>query len=83
MIQCLDIRRHPDGSIDIDFYRRRASRHRQLARRLVFRHCLFAIGQAARGVISAIESSMIHDSQAPRNSCSIRKVGTDEVVQPT
>jgi hypothetical protein len=29
--------RHPDGSIDYDFYRRVASRRRQLARRVVLR----------------------------------------------
>src|SRR5262245_34316702 len=31
-----DIRRHPDGSLDFDFYRRRAARRRVQARREVF-----------------------------------------------
>jgi hypothetical protein len=31
MIKSLDIRRHPDGSIDFDFYRRRATWRRRLA----------------------------------------------------
>jgi hypothetical protein len=33
----LDIRRHGDGSIDFDFYRRRAVRRRRLARRIMIR----------------------------------------------
>ena len=33
----LDIRRHGDGSIDFDFYRRRATRRRRLARRIIIR----------------------------------------------
>ena len=76
MIQSQDIRRHPDGSIDFDFYRRRATRSRRLVRRLVFRHFLFAIGQAARAVISPIENSVVHHSR------STKQIGADEVVQP-
>jgi hypothetical protein len=82
MIQSLDICRHPDGSIDFDFYRRRAIRRRRLVRRLVFRHLLFAIGQAARAVISPIENSVVHHSQAPSHSRSTRQIGAHEVVQP-
>src|SRR5712691_272988 len=48
----LDVRRHGDGSIDFDFYRRRAARQRQRTRRLVFRH----YGAAARGVVKATAS---------------------------
>jgi hypothetical protein len=33
----LDVRYHPDGSIDFDFYRRRAARLRRAARRALFR----------------------------------------------
>ncbi len=57
MIQSLDIRRHPDGSIDFDFYRRRATRQRRLARRLVLTHYLILIGQVVEIIISAIERS--------------------------
>jgi hypothetical protein len=32
-----DVRRHPDGSVDFDFYRRRAARLRAQARREFFR----------------------------------------------
>ena len=31
----LDVRRHADGSIDFDFYRRRASRRRRLSQRVL------------------------------------------------
>jgi hypothetical protein len=50
----LDTRRHNDGSIDFDFYRRRAARRRRLAKRLVVKHCLTAIGRAAKASVSAM-----------------------------
>ena len=50
----LDIRRHNDGSIDFDFYRRCEARRRRLAKRMVVKHCLTAIGQAAKASISAM-----------------------------
>ena len=31
----LDVRRHADGSIDFDFYRRRAARQRRLSQRVL------------------------------------------------
>jgi len=34
---CQDIRRHPDGSLDFDFYRRRATKLRRQARRKFLR----------------------------------------------
>jgi hypothetical protein len=83
MIQSLHTRRHSDGSIDFDFYRRRATRRRRLVRRLVFRHYLFAIRQAVRAIIPAIENSMVHHPQTPRNSRLTKQAGADEVVQPT
>jgi hypothetical protein len=36
----LDIRRHGDGSIDFDFYRRRAMRRRRLTRRMLVKRRL-------------------------------------------
>ena len=50
----LDVRRHNDGSIDFDFYRRCAARRRRLAKRMVVKHCLTAIGRAAKASISAM-----------------------------
>jgi hypothetical protein len=43
-----NIRHHPDGSIDFDFYRRRASRQRRRTRRLVFWHFLTLLGWPRR-----------------------------------
>ncbi len=54
MTQFPDVRRHPDGSIDFDFYRRRASRGRQRARQLVFARCLRTIGGAGEAALAAI-----------------------------
>jgi hypothetical protein len=54
VIRCADIRRHSDGSIDMDFYRRRAMRGRRRTRRLVFKRSLSAIVQAIRAVVAAI-----------------------------
>jgi hypothetical protein len=51
----LDVRRHADGSIDFDFYRRRAMRRQRLARRTFVRRCLAAgpgIGKASAAVIA-------------------------------
>jgi hypothetical protein len=59
MARPLDIRRHPDGSIDFDFYRRRATRQRQFARRAVLRYCLILVGRALRGTILAFERPVI------------------------
>jgi hypothetical protein len=46
--QDLDIRRHPDGGIDFDFYRRQARRRRQAARSRVFRRCLAFVAEMLR-----------------------------------
>lgn len=54
MIPFPDVRRHPDGSIDFDFYKRRASRGRQRARQLVFARCLRTIGGAGKEALAAI-----------------------------
>jgi hypothetical protein len=52
----LDVRRHNDGSIDFDFYRRRAVRRRNVARRLIVRHCLISVGKVLTVGISAVEA---------------------------
>ena len=45
----LDVRRHGDGSIDFDFYRRRAMRLRRLVVRMLVKRCL----AAASRIVSA------------------------------
>jgi hypothetical protein len=65
----LDIRRHGDGSIDFDFYRRRAMRRRRAARGKFVRHCLAAAGRLIAGALRAglgrSGSTMRPLSQAP------------------
>jgi hypothetical protein len=46
MTLSLSVRRHPDGSIDFDSYRRAAARERQEAMRLAFDRSAGAIGKA-------------------------------------
>jgi hypothetical protein len=67
MTQVPDVRRHPDGSIDLDFYKRRASRRRQRARQLLFARCLRTIGRAGETVLAAIRKfkPMPGGSRAP------------------
>jgi len=55
----LAIRRHSDGSIDFDFYRRRAMRRRRLARRVFVRHCLTTVRHTVAATVSAIAGQMI------------------------
>ena len=50
----LDVRRHPDGSIDFDLYRRRAARRRLLAKRIAFRRCRMLFVGAVRDAVAAI-----------------------------
>jgi hypothetical protein len=59
MTQPLNIRRHSDGCIDFDFYRRRATRRRRFARRLVIGRGLSFVRQVAKAIVSAIASPMI------------------------
>jgi hypothetical protein len=54
VIKTLDVRRHFDGSIDFDFYRRRAARRRRLALRLAFKKRLAAIERVTKVVMSAV-----------------------------
>jgi hypothetical protein len=49
-----DIHRCADGSIDFDFYRRRAARYRRLTRRAVARHYLRILGRTGRTVLTAL-----------------------------
>jgi quercetin dioxygenase-like cupin family protein len=50
----LDNQRHNDGSIDFDYYRRRASRRRRLARGMIFEHYRSAIGKAAKASVPVL-----------------------------
>jgi len=61
----LDIRRHNNGSIDFDFYRRRATRRRRLVRRLVFKHLLSMGGQMINAGVSAIANLKMILSRRP------------------
>jgi hypothetical protein len=51
----LDVRYHPDGSIDFDFYRRRAARQRQAVRRTLFRRGISLIATAPAGLRARFE----------------------------
>ena len=83
MIQSLNIHRHPDGTIDFDYYRRRATRRRRLARRAVFKHYLLVIGQSVRAIISAIERSTVDRSQDLADLRLTKRTRAAEIAQPT
>jgi hypothetical protein len=52
MIQSPKIHRLADGTLDFDFYRRRAARQRLLKRRAVVRHYLTRFARMVRSVSS-------------------------------
>jgi hypothetical protein len=54
----LNVRRHNDGSIDFDFYRRSAARRRRRAKRMIIKRNLTAIGRAGQAGISAIAAPL-------------------------
>jgi hypothetical protein len=58
----LDIRRHGDGSIDYDFYRRRAERQRGIARRMILERCLVEGGRLVGAGASAAASLITNAS---------------------
>jgi hypothetical protein len=58
MIHSPEIHRLSDGTLDFDFYRRRAARQRQLKRRAVARHCLTLFVRIARSVASRTATLM-------------------------
>jgi hypothetical protein len=57
----LDVRRHADGSIDLDFYRRRAMRRRRLARRTFVKHGLAAARRMARASVLLLRVALKTD----------------------
>jgi hypothetical protein len=57
----LDVRRHADGSIDFDFYRRRAMRRRRLARRTFVKHGLAAARRMARASVLLLRVALKTD----------------------
>ncbi|HEY6992834.1 MAG TPA: hypothetical protein VH397_03920 [Xanthobacteraceae bacterium] len=67
----LEIRRHGDGSIDYDFYRRRAERRRRIASRMIVKRYLAVAGRLAGASGSAIASGMI----APSSQRLLARVG--------
>jgi hypothetical protein len=62
MIQSPNVRRRPDGSIDFDFYRRRAARQRRVMMRLTLRHWSFAITRLVVACPSTIQYGAINHS---------------------
>jgi hypothetical protein len=63
----LDIRRHADGSLDFDFYRRRAKRRRRLVKRmLVARFLAMGAGLAAAGASAMARLAMARSWQSNR-----------------
>jgi hypothetical protein len=52
------VRRHPDGSINFDFYRRRAAHQRLLAKKLLMRRCSAFIHQAMMGFMAHIRGGL-------------------------
>jgi hypothetical protein len=63
-----DIRRNPDGSIDFDFYRRRADRARRLAQRLWVKRNIAAWVELVASVVAAIAASL-GNSTRPAEPC--------------
>jgi hypothetical protein len=68
MIGSTDVHRHADGSIDFDFYRRRAARQRRLTRRVVARHYLTALGRIGTAVIAAFAMPTISGSHGVKSA---------------
>ncbi len=60
-----DGRRHPDGSIDYVYYRRRAARWRRRVQRVAIRRGLFAIGAAVRAVIECVSPRVVRPRPEP------------------
>ena len=61
----LDIRRHGDGSIDYDFYRRRAKRQRRVTKRMIVKHCL-AVGVRLAGAGALAIATLMTNPSLPR-----------------
>lgn len=64
MTQSPDFHRHPDGSLDFDFYKRRAARQRRRMRQLVFRRYLRTMVRAGMATVTAIRTLMRVGSDA-------------------
>jgi len=66
--QPLSIRRHADGAIDFDFYRRRAHRQRLLARRLWLKRNLTALVKMVSSTKANVER-MAFRRAPPLSTC--------------
>jgi hypothetical protein len=64
MNQQPQVRRHPDGSINFDFYRQRATRQRRLAKQLLMRRCSAFIYQGLIGFFAHLSGGL----QKPRRA---------------
>jgi hypothetical protein len=76
----LEIRRHGDGSIDYDFYRRRAKRRRRVTKRMIVKHSLAAGGRLASASVSAVASLMINPSRQRSNLDLLARAGAVAAV---
>jgi hypothetical protein len=64
----LDIHRHSDGSMDFDFYRRRASRLRRLYKRLIFKQWLAQATAITLFVLSTAKSLSCAGERPPQRA---------------
>lgn len=67
MIQASNTRRHTDGSIDLDFYRRDAATRRRMVQRLVIRRCANALRDTTTAVVSTIGIALRHRAPPRKN----------------
>jgi hypothetical protein len=81
MQPALDIRRHGDGSIDFDFYRRRAMRQRRLARRLIVKHYLAVGGRIVSASMFIVANPMIIPSWRRGRRRLLMRAGASTAVQ--
>lgn len=78
----LDVRRHADGSIDFDFYRRRAMRRWRLARRMFVKHGLAAANRMARASVFlprvALKTDVFGKGSHPTQGTLIKNLAAQE-----
>jgi len=67
MTPSLSVRRQHDGSIDLDFYRRRAARQRRLVRWLVLRRGVMSFGRFASLIVMLVRKRLIGTPCAGRS----------------
>ncbi len=68
-----DIRRCPDGSIDVNFYQRRAVRERRLARRLWLQRAMATVTMQLAGFAAGIARALGDRAKPVQRCCSARE----------